>query len=93
VYKLARKVCIVVDHHQKILPLSPNCELSCSTLEITCNPFFLSIAPVPQLFGVVRLSLKDFQVLNTLLELLLDCKHMFKSVVEMKINTFLGPRL
>ena len=38
VYKLAGKVCIVVDHHQKSLLLSLDCELSSSTLEFAYNP-------------------------------------------------------
>ena len=51
------RVCIVVDHHhQNILPLSPDCELSSSTPEIACNPSSSMLHL--QLFGILEMSVK-----------------------------------
>ena len=54
--------------------------------------FFLYVAPATiwNFGGELKKVLKNF--LNTLLELLLGCKHMLITFVEVKIKTFLGSR-
>ena len=48
--------------------------------------FFLFIAHA----SIWNFGVEPRRVLNTLLELLSDCKHVLKNFVEVKISTFLG---